>query len=81
VAALLAESIDYVTPVPGAKQEIESQAAAASDAATKSSLLATANSTLVFPSQTEFSKTHYYRVLSPSEATQWNNIFNAVILG
>jgi len=81
VAALLAESIDYVTPVPGAKQEIESQAAAASDAATKTSLLATANSPLVFPSQTEFSKTHYYRVLSPSEATQWNNIFNAVILG
>jgi spermidine/putrescine transport system substrate-binding protein len=81
VAAMLAESIDYVTPVPGAKASIEQTAAQTSDAAAKASLLQTADSPLVFPTQNEFSQTHYYRVLSPSEATQWNNIFNAVILG
>jgi spermidine/putrescine transport system substrate-binding protein len=81
VAAMLAESINYVTPVPSAKQDIEQQVAQASDQATKDSLTQTSESTLVFPSQAEFDKTHYYRILNGSEATQWNDIFNAVILG
>jgi spermidine/putrescine transport system substrate-binding protein len=79
-AATLAEYIDYITPVPAAKQVIEQQAAAATDAATKASLLATSESPLVFPPADEFSKVAYYRVLSPTEVTQWNTIFNAVII-
>ncbi|MEO6797334.1 MAG: spermidine/putrescine ABC transporter substrate-binding protein [Candidatus Dormibacter sp.] len=81
VAAMLAESVNYVTPVPSAKQSIEQEAAQSSDQATKDSLSQTSESPLVFPSQSEFSKTHYYRILNASEATQWNDIFNAVILG
>ncbi|MGH7904464.1 MAG: extracellular solute-binding protein [Candidatus Dormibacteraceae bacterium] len=80
VAAMLAESIDYVTPVPAAKQAIDQQAAQATDAATKQSLLQTSQSPLVFPPKSEFDRTYYYRVLSPSETTRWNDIFNAVIL-
>jgi len=79
-AATLAEYIDYITPVPAAKQVIEQQAAAATDAATKASLLATSESPLVFPPADEFSKVSYYRVLNSKEVDQWNTIFNAVII-
>jgi spermidine/putrescine transport system substrate-binding protein len=79
VAATLAEYIDYITPVPAAKQYIEQQAQTAS-AANQAALLQTSESPLVFPSQAELDQTSYYRVLKPSEADQWNAIFNAVIL-
>jgi spermidine/putrescine transport system substrate-binding protein len=80
VAATMAEYIDYITPVPAAKQVIEQQAAATTDATAKAALLSTSESPLVFPPATELSQTYYYRVLSPSEASQWDDIFNAVIL-
>ncbi len=80
IAAMLAESIDYITPVPSAQQVIEQDAAAATDAATKASLQAEAQSPLVFPSTQDLSRSYYYRVLSASDQTQWNNIFGSVIL-
>jgi spermidine/putrescine transport system substrate-binding protein len=80
VAAMMAESIDYVTPVPSAKQVIEQQASTTTDATAKAALLGTSESPLVFPPATELSQTYYYRVLTPTEASQWNDIFNAVIL-
>jgi spermidine/putrescine transport system substrate-binding protein len=80
VAATLAEYIDYITPVPSAKQVIEQQAATEKDAATKASLLQTSESPLVFPPQDVLSRTAYYRVLNSTEVKQWNDIFNAVII-
>jgi len=80
IAAMLAEYIDYITPVPAARDVVLSDAAAATDSATKDGLLGTANSPLVFPSADDLAKTSYYRVLTPSEASQWNDIFNAVII-
>jgi spermidine/putrescine transport system substrate-binding protein len=80
VAAMLAEYIDYITPVPGAKQVVQQDASAATDADTKASLEDTANSPLVFPSDSDLAKTSYYRSLSASETQQWNDIFGAVIL-
>jgi spermidine/putrescine transport system substrate-binding protein len=79
-AATLAEYIDYITPVPSAKQYIEQQASQASDAAAKAALLQTSESPLVFPSETDLSHSSYYRVLNPAEVLQWNKIFNAVII-
>src|ERR1700674_2855459 len=79
-AATLAEYIDYITPVPSAKQYIEQQAAQEKDAAAKAALLQTSESPLVFPPADVLNHTSYYRVLSPSEAIQWNRIFNAVII-
>jgi spermidine/putrescine transport system substrate-binding protein len=79
-AATLAEYIDYITPVPGAKQVIEQQAAQEKDAAAKASLLQTSESQLVFPPADVLNHTSYYRVLNPSETAQWNQIFNAVII-
>lgn len=80
IAAMLAESINYITPVPSAQAVIQQDAASATDAATKQSLQDTAGSPLVFPSPSDLAKTSYYRVLSPDEAQQWNDIFNAVII-
>ncbi len=80
IAAMMAESIDYITPVPSAQAVIQQDAANATDAATKQSLSDTANSPLVFPSPTDLARTSYYRVLTPDEAQQWNDIFNAVII-
>jgi spermidine/putrescine transport system substrate-binding protein len=80
VAATLAEYIDYITPVPSAKQVIEQQAAAEKDAATKASLLQTSESPLVFPPPDVLNRTAYYRVLNTAEVKQWNSIFNAVII-
>jgi spermidine/putrescine transport system substrate-binding protein len=79
-AATLAEYIDYITPVPGAKDVILQQAASEPDKDTKQSLLDTANSPLVFPPADELAKTSYYRDLTAAEANQWNSIFNAVII-
>ena len=78
VAATMAEYIEYITPVPGAKQLIEQDAAAAKGD-DKILLNEVANSPNVFPSADVLAKTSYYRVLTPSETTQWNDIFNAVI--
>jgi spermidine/putrescine transport system substrate-binding protein len=79
VAATMAESIEYITPVPSAKQFIEQDAAAAAPA-DKAGLLQLAASPLIFPSQDLLAKTYYYRVLNAAETTQWNDIFNAVII-
>ena len=80
IAATMAEYIEYITPVPSAKQAIEAHAAAATNKDDKAALLQAAESPLIFPSAEVLAKTSYYRVLTPSETTQWNDIFNAVIL-
>src|SRR5256884_2061100 len=80
VAATLAEYIDYITPVPGAKAIIEQQSATEPDKDTKAALLGTSESPLVFPPAGELAQTSYYRDLTTSEATQWNAIFNSVII-
>jgi spermidine/putrescine transport system substrate-binding protein len=80
IAAMLAEYIDYITPVPSSKDVILKDAAAATDQETKDALLGTANSPLVFPTPDVFAKTSYYRELNANETTQWNSIFSSVIL-
>src|SRR6185437_5379095 len=64
IAAMLAESIDYITPVPAAQAVIQQDAASATDADTKQSLQQTASSPLVFPSSSDLARTSYYRVLT-----------------
>jgi spermidine/putrescine transport system substrate-binding protein len=78
VAATMAESIEYITPVPSAQQLIQQDAAAAAKA-DQAGLLQLAASPLIFPAADVLAKTSYYRVLSASEVAQWNDIFNAVI--
>ena len=60
IAASLAEYINYITPVPAAQPIIASDAAAASGD-DKTTLEAVAKSPLVFPSDSDYAKLHYYR--------------------
>jgi spermidine/putrescine transport system substrate-binding protein len=80
VAATMAESIEYITPVPSAQTYITQDAAAATNAADKASLVELSTDPAIFPSQDILAKTSYYRVLDPVETTVWNDIFNAVII-
>jgi spermidine/putrescine transport system substrate-binding protein len=79
IAATMAEYIEYITPVPSAQTYIQQDAAAATNAADKASLQELSTDPAIFPSQDVLAKTSYYRVLNASEATQWNDIFNAVL--
>jgi spermidine/putrescine transport system substrate-binding protein len=66
VAAMLADGIDYITPVPGAQavlQKIDPPIA---------------KDPLVFPPADWYSKVHRYRVLTPSEEQEWNGIFEPI---
>jgi spermidine/putrescine transport system substrate-binding protein len=79
IAATMAESIEYITPVPSAQSFIAQDAAAAKKAADKASLLELSTDPAIFPSPDVLSKTSYYRVLNAAETIQWNDIFNAVL--
>jgi spermidine/putrescine transport system substrate-binding protein len=78
VAAVLAESINYITPVPAAREAIKAHAGKASKAADKAALEALAASPLIFPSASDLSRVHHYRVLTPQEEKEWNSIFQPI---
>jgi spermidine/putrescine transport system substrate-binding protein len=80
IAATMAEYIEYITPVPSAQQFMEQDAAAATNADDKAFFLEMSKDPAIFPSQDVLGKTSYYRVLTADETTQWNDIFNAVII-
>jgi len=80
VAATLAEYVDYITPVPGAKQVVLDDASKAKGA-DKSGLEGLASSPLVFPTDADLSKTFRYRVLTPTEQVTWDRIFQPIIQG
>jgi spermidine/putrescine transport system substrate-binding protein len=80
IAATMAESIEYITPVPSAQTFIGQDAAAAANADDKAALVELSTDPAIFPPQDVLAKTSYYRVLDPIETTVWNDIFNAVIL-
>jgi spermidine/putrescine transport system substrate-binding protein len=72
VAALLANYIWYVTPVPDAKKIVETLPSGSSVAA----------SPLVFPDQAMYAKTHqYYVYKGTSDLNEWNSIFDPIITG
>jgi len=77
IAALLAEYINYITPVPGAKQAIAADAAKASGG-DRAALKDLVDSPLIFPTQDDLSRLHYYRVLTTAEEQTWNGIFEPI---
>jgi spermidine/putrescine transport system substrate-binding protein len=79
IAASLAEYINYITPVPSAQPIIASDAAAASGD-DRTALEAVAKSPLVFPSDADYAKLHYYRDFkTPAEHSQYDSIFNPIV--
>jgi len=64
IAAMLADYIKYVTPVPAARSLV------------KASL---ARSPLIFPTAADLKDTHRYRDLTSAEETTWNGIFQPIV--
>ncbi len=77
IAAMITEYVNYVTPVPSCKTQIDADAAAATGA-DKASLEYIATSPLVFPSTADYSKLHRYRSLTTSEQEQWDALFEPI---
>ena len=77
IAAMLAEYINYITPVPGAQQVIQQDADAATgdDKAYDEGLV---KSPLIFPSQSDFARLRRYCVLTAAEEKTWNSIFEPI---
>jgi spermidine/putrescine transport system substrate-binding protein len=81
VAATLAEYINYITPVPEAQEVIKDHAAKATGE-DKDYLQAVAESPLVFPSQADYAKLHYYRdFANNAEQQEYQGIFDPIVLG
>jgi spermidine/putrescine transport system substrate-binding protein len=83
-AAQVAEWVNYITPVPGAKDiilEHADEAAAEGDTETEEYLRAVAESPLVFPTQEMLDRLYSYKVLDEEEERQWNELFQEVVQG
>ncbi|RNI17954.1 polyamine ABC transporter substrate-binding protein [Flexivirga caeni] len=78
IAAMVAEYVNYFTPVPEAKRYILADAKAATDKDDRESLLQIADSPLVFPTKAMESKLYRYATLKPEEVPVWNQIFEPV---
>jgi spermidine/putrescine transport system substrate-binding protein len=78
VAAHLAEFINYVTPVPAAKDIIVADATKATGGE-KTLLDTVATSPLVFPSEADYEKLRTYRVFKDTaEQKQYENLFQSI---
>src|SRR5579875_2906044 len=77
VAAEVAEYVNYITPVPAARQVVTQDAQAATGK-NATFLRQVADSPLVFPSAQDYSKLYRYKTLTNSELNTWNNIFEPI---
>jgi spermidine/putrescine transport system substrate-binding protein len=81
IQASLTEYINYVSPVPKAQEQIRQDAAKASGE-DKKSLEAVANSPLVFPTEADYAKLHYYREFATAaEQQEYQKTFEPIVLG
>jgi spermidine/putrescine transport system substrate-binding protein len=77
IAAMLAEYINYITPVTAA-QDVIKQDATASSGEDRAYLQGLVDSPLIFPKQSDYTKLHRYRVLTAKEERTWNGIFEPI---
>lgn len=79
VAAQIAQGVEYVSPVPAAKDVIVKWAEQATDPAEQQRLQDIAESSLVFPGDEDLKLLHTYRELKgEEETTLWDNVFQGV---
>jgi spermidine/putrescine transport system substrate-binding protein len=77
-AAMLADYIDYITPVSAVQQVFQQDAKAASSAKDKAYYQGLSTNPLIFPAKSDFARLHRYRVLTQDEQKQWNAIFQPI---
>ena len=80
-AAQIAEWVNYITAVPGAKEVILQHAEEAETEEDAEYLETVANSPLVFPTEEMLSRLHSFKVLDEDEERQWNELFQEVEQG
>lgn len=80
IAARLAEFVNYVTPVPSARDIIAKDALTAKgdDKATYEALV---KSPLVFPSDADYAKLRRFRSLNNTEEPQYQSVFQPIVAG
>ena len=81
VAAQIAEWVNYITAVPGAKDIILQHAEEAESEEDAEYLRTVADSPLVFPTADMLERLHSYKVLDEEEERQWNELFDEVVSG
>jgi spermidine/putrescine transport system substrate-binding protein len=77
IAAEVAEYVNYITPVPSAKQFVLADAKKA-HGSNRATLQSIATSPLVFPTAADYAKLYRYRTLNNSELDTWNEIFEPI---
>ena len=78
VAAMIADWVNYITPVPAAQQIFEHNAATATSKGDKTYYQGLSHSPLIFPPKSEYGRLHRYRVLSTEEQKTWNDLFEPI---
>jgi spermidine/putrescine transport system substrate-binding protein len=78
IGAMIADYVNYITPVATAQAVFKKEAADATSKDDKEYYEGLATSPLIFPSEAEFAKLHRYRVLSKPEEKVWNGIFEPI---
>ncbi|MEU6484188.1 spermidine/putrescine ABC transporter substrate-binding protein [Streptomyces sp. NPDC046887] len=77
VAARITETVQFICPVPAARDVIVREAAAATGER-RAALEALSTSPLVFPSESDQSRLRRMRVLERAEEKQWNALFEPI---
>jgi spermidine/putrescine transport system substrate-binding protein len=78
IAAMLADYINYITPVSAVQQIFQKEAAQATKKADKDYYTGLATSPLIFPSPADFSRLYRYPVLTEAQVTVWNGLFEPI---
>jgi spermidine/putrescine transport system substrate-binding protein len=78
IAAMLADYINYITPVPATQDIFKKEAADATSKDDKAYYTDLSTSPLIFPSPSDFSRLHRYRVLTQDEQSVWNDLFQPI---
>lgn len=78
VAAMLADYINYITPVPATQQIFKQEAAQADNKDDKAYYTNLSTSPLIFPQASDFAKLHRYPVLTDQQRVTWNALFEPI---
>jgi spermidine/putrescine transport system substrate-binding protein len=78
IAAMIADYVNYITPVPATQAIFKKDAADATSKDDKEYYTTLSTSPLVFPLQSDYAKLHRYRVLSEAEQKVWDKLFEPI---
>ena len=78
IAAMIADYVNYITPVPATAQIFARDARTATSKSDKAYYEGLSTSPLVFPSTSDYDRLHRYRVLDQDEQKTWNAMFEPI---